>query len=256
MNTLIIGHRGFVGGNLANLLPGATGVGRADIGSIAGNSFADIYCAAPQAKKWWANQNPDQDRQEVDDLIAGCRRISCRNKFILFSTVDVYDPPSGNTELDLPQAEAHPYGANRFYLEKCITEHFGSKAKVIRLPALVGQGLKKNVIYDLIYDNNVEQINANSAFQWFNLAFLGDILKMTDQLENSRLINVASEPLPTVDLVRACFPHHLDRLNWQATPIGYDMRTVLGVGGNPYLYSKDEVLEYHLKPFIAEQGPK
>ena len=253
MNSLIIGHRGFVGGNLSSLLPGARGVGRADVSCAAGETFGDIYCAAPQAKKWWANQNPDQDRQEVEDLIAACRRIGCQNKFILFSTVDVYDPPSGKTEHDRPQAEAHPYGANRYYLEKCITENFGSKARVIRLPALVGHGLKKNVIYDLLNDNNVGQINASSVFQWFNLAFLGDILGMADQLENPGLINVASEPLPTVDLVRACFPHQIERLNWKAPAVRYDIRTVHGASGNPYLYSKAEVLERHLKPFIAEQ---
>jgi nucleoside-diphosphate-sugar epimerase len=253
MNTLIIGRRGFVGSNLANLLPGATGVGRADIGAIAGDTFAEIYCAAPQAKKWWANQNPDQDRQEIDDLMAACRQIGCHGKFILFSTVDVYDPPLGMTERDLPQANVHPYGTNRYHLEKCITDHFGTKARIIRLPALVGQGLKKNIIYDLINDNNVDHINANSAFQWFNLAFLGDILKMTEHLENSCLINVVSEPLPTVDLVRAYFPHHLDRLNWKAAPVGYDVRTEHGTMGNPYLYSKAQVLEGHLKPFIAEQ---
>jgi nucleoside-diphosphate-sugar epimerase len=254
VNNLIIGHRGFVGSNLAHLLPGATGVGRAEIGSLVGKTFGDIYCAAPQAKKWWANQNPDQDRQEVEKLIAACCQITCLKNFTLFSTVDVYDPPTGKSERDLPQVDTHPYGANRQYLERCIVEHFGTKARVIRLPALVGRGLKKNVVYDLLNDNNIEQINANSAFQWFNLAFLDDILGFANQLECSGVINVVSEPLPTAELVRACFPHHLERLNWKAPIMRYDLHTVHGPLGEPYLYSQVDVLERHLKPFIEGEG--
>jgi nucleoside-diphosphate-sugar epimerase len=256
MNDLIIGHRGFVGSNLNRQLTNARGAGRAEIGSLAGDTFSDIYCAAPQAKKWWANQNPDEDRQEVDNLIAACRQIGCRSRFVLFSTVDVYDPPTCKTERNQPGSETHPYGANRFYLEQCILEHFGSKAKVIRLPALVGHGLKKNIIYDLLHNNNVEQINANSSFQWFNLALLSDILQIAEQLENPAVINVVSEPLPTAVLVKAWFPQALDRLNWQAPSVNYDLQTVHGQSGNPYLYSKEEVMEHHLKPFVEAERAK
>ena len=254
MNNLIIGHRGFVGSNLCRQIHGAIGAGRAEISSLAGETFSDIYCAAPQAKKWWANQNPDQDRQEVDDLIAACRQLSCRGHFVLLSTVDVYDPPFGKTELDQPRLDAHPYGANRFYLEQCILRHFGSKAKVIRLPGLVGHGLKKNIIFDLLNNNNIEQINANSAFQWFNLDLLGEALKFVDQLDGPSVINAVSEPLPTADLVRAWFPQDLDRLNWKAPPVGYDIKTIHGKLDKPYFYSREEVLSRHLEPFIQAEG--
>ena len=255
MTSLIIGNRGFVGGNLSLHIRNARGAGRAEIASLAGNTFSDIYCAAPQAKKWWANQNPDLDRQEVVNLIAACRQIDCTGSFVLFSTIDIYDPPYGKTERDLPGSDTHPYGANRFFLEQCILEHYGAKAKVVRLPALVGNGLKKNIIYDLINDNNVEQINPNSSFQWFNLSCIGEILRIADQIPPG-VINVVTEPIPTADLVRAWFAKDLNRLNWEAPSVGYDVQTIHGKSGSPYLYSKEEVLEIHLKSFIEAEMAK
>lgn len=251
MSRLIIGHRGFVGSNLSRIIPDTLGAGRAEIASLAGTVFRDIYCAAPQAKKWWANQNPHLDREEVDSLIKACSQISCTGHFILLSTVDVYDPPTGKTEKDLPGSDIHPYGANRLYLEQFILEHFGPRAIVIRLPALVGHGLRKNIVFDLLNNNNVEQIRAKSRFQWFSLDFLGEVLDIAKNFDDfPRILNIATEPLSTEDLVQAWFPQDLERLNWLAPSISYDIRTVHGKLYKPYLYTREDVLERHLRPFI------
>ena len=253
MSTLIIGNRGFVGGNLSRQFPQATGVGRKEIGELAGHTFGDIYCAAPQAKKWWANQNPEQDRLEVDTLIEACSRLACTGSFILFSTVDVYDPPVGVDEQCQPAEESHPYGRHRFMLEQTILKLFGSRARIIRLPALVGDGLKKNIIYDLLNNNNVEQINPNSAFQWFNLYHLPSIIDRAKSLGDWQILNVASEPLATASILDTWFSDVKERLNWDTTPIGYDVRTVHGSAGTPYLYSAKDALQLHLQPYIEAQ---
>jgi dTDP-4-dehydrorhamnose reductase len=253
VNNLVIGHRGFVGSNLSRLFPDASGVGRQEIGALAGESFSDIYCAAPQAKKWWANQNPDQDKLEVDTLIKACRQLECTGSFILFSTVDVYDPPMGVDELCKPCETSHPYGRNRLMLEKAVLDSFGSKARITRLPALVGHGLKKNIIYDLLNNNNVEQINPNSAFQWFNLDHLPLIIDQVKRLDNGQILNVASEPLATAAILDTWFTDVKERLNWDAAPICYDVRTVYGQESSPYLYSAGDALSLHLRPYIEAQ---
>jgi hypothetical protein len=253
MKSLIIGHRGFVGSNLSRHFPIATGVGRQEIGELAGQSFGEIYCAAPQAKKWWANQNSEQDRLEVETLIQACRQLTCNGSFILFSTVDVYDPPTGVDERCQPSEESHPYGQHRFMLEKTILDLFGNQARIIRLPALVGHGLKKNIIYDLIHDNNVEQINPNSVFQWFNLDHLPSIINRVKHLESGKILNVASEPVATCLVLDAWFADAKERLNWDAVPIRYDVQTVYGQDGSPYLYSVEDALNIHLRPYIEAQ---
>ena len=254
MNNLVIGHRGFVGSNLSRLLLGAVGAGRAEIGSLTDQTFNDIYCAAPQAKKWWANQNPEQDKLEVDTLIEACSRIACTGSFILFSTVDVYDPPVGGDERSRPCETSHPYGRHRLILEKAVLDSFGSKARIIRLPALVGHGLKKNIIYDLLNNNNVEQINPNSSFQWFNLEHLPSIIDRVNGLDNDQILNVASEPLATRSILDTWFADVKERLNWDAAPIGYDVRTLHGPEGSPYLYSAEDALKLHLQPYIEAES--
>ena len=205
MTNLIIGHRGFVGSNLSRQFEDATGVGRQQIKALAGCNFDEIYCAAPQAKKWWANQNPEQDKLEVDILINDIKRLSCTEHFILFSTVDVYDPPQGVDEQCKPSEMSHPYGRHRLMLEQEVLDFFGSKARVIRLPALVGHGLKKNVIYDLLNNNNVDQINPNSAFQWFNLDRLSSVIDLAKRLGDGDILNVVSEPVSMASVLDKWF---------------------------------------------------
>lgn len=256
MSTLIIGHRGFVGSNLYRQFPDAMGAGRAEVEAFNHHIFGDIYCAAPQAKKWFANQNPEDDRLEVVRLIENCKQLTCTGSFILFSTVDVYDPPLAVDECCQPSEESHPYGLHRFMLEKSMLELFGDQARIIRLPALVGHGLKKNIIYDLLNNNNLEQINPNSTFQWFNLEYLRSIIKFAQGLEGGQILNVASEPLATALILDNWFEDVKDRLDWDRAPMGYDVRTVYGPDGNHYLYSAEEALRLHLEPYIKAQRTK
>jgi hypothetical protein len=38
------------------------------------------------------------------------------------------------------------------------------------LPALFGKHIKKNIIYDLLNENEIHNINYNSLYQWYNLS--------------------------------------------------------------------------------------
>ena len=38
---------------------------------------------------------------------------------------------------------------------------------IIRLPGLVGKGLKKNAIFDLKHNNNLNQIDSRGVFQFY-----------------------------------------------------------------------------------------
>ena len=250
MNDLLLGHRGFVGSNLAIHFPAAIGAGRHEVLGLGGHTFTNIYCAAPQAKKWWANQNPGLDKQEVLQLVASCKQLNVKGLFYLFGTVDVYDPPLAVDETVQPSSSSHPYGAHRALLENELLKIFGSQLRIIRLPALVGIGLKKNIIYDLLNNNNISQINPNSAFQWFNLSHLPEIIRVCTERADIPCLNVVSEPLHTLKIVERWFKGSRDQLNWGAAPINYDVRTVYGNDGFPYLYSANEILENHLGPYV------
>jgi hypothetical protein len=251
MNDLVLGRNGFVGSNLMLHYPSSLGVGRKDIHSAHSRTFHNVYCAAPQAKKWWANQNPSADRLETEYLLECCSKIKFNGIFFHFSTVDVYDPPVSVDERSTPNSLSS-YGKNRSWLESELMKVWGQdRLRIIRLPALVGKGLKKNVIFDLMNRNCLDSINCMSSFQWFNLSFLPEVIEKSLNCSFSSRLNVSTEPVPTSMIVDMFFPELIGSLslNSNEKPVRYDVQSI-----NSYLYSADDVINQHLFPFISSGG--
>ncbi|WP_428393229.1 hypothetical protein [Lichenicoccus sp.] len=248
----LIGHTGFVGSNLLAQRPFTATFNSATIDSIDGRAFEEVVCAGVSAVKWWANQNPDEDRARIESLMRHLEHIRA-DRFTLISTIDVYDPPLAVTEDDEPQAQ-HPYGANRIMLERFVAECFPLH-QIIRLPALFGSGLKKNAIYDLMHNNRIELINPAAAFQWYPLDRLGQDLQ-TARTQPVTHLNLATEPL-TMEAIRTrCFPTL--QLSIQASPPAhYDMHSLhaeaLG-GSGAYLMDRTAVLNA-IAHFVATNTP-
>lgn len=239
----LIGHTGFVGSNLAAQRPFAANFNSRNIDDIRGGAFDTVVCAGVQAQKWWANQNPEADWDGIQALIERLATIKAR-RFILISTVDVFLPPTGfserQTNVDDPQL--HAYGKNRLRLEEWVAGQFET-SHTVRLPALFGQGLKKNIIFDLMNDNQVDKIVPNSSFQWYSLDRLGaDLATVEDKGIN--LVQLVPEPLPTAEILATFFPDAKTAAPVEPPP-AYDLVTEHaqafgGQGG--YIASRDEVL--------------
>ena len=75
---------------------------------------------------------------------------------------------------------------------------------IIRLPALFGKGLRKNVLYDLLHKKHLDKINLNSSYQFYNLKNLNnDIDKALEN--NLETLNIATEPIKLSEVVKLCF---------------------------------------------------
>jgi hypothetical protein len=239
----LIGHTGFVGSNLAAQRTFEANFNSKTIGDIRGQAFGTVVCAGVQAQKWWANQNPQADWDGIQALIDRLDSIQAE-RFVLISTVDVFLPPIGFTErqTDLDDPALHAYGKNRLKLEAWVAERFAT-ANVVRLPALFGPGLKKNIIFDLMTDNQVEKIVPNSSFQWYSLDRLGADLA-TVEANDLDLVQLVTEPLPTQDILSTFFPDAKVAAPVEPAP-AYDLKTehaaVFG-GGDGYIASRDTVL--------------
>lgn len=149
MKSCLIGYTGFVGGNLDSQYKFDYKYNSKNINDIIGKEFDLVVCAGVRAQKWLANTYPNQDINEIKNLTEKIKTIKTK-KFVLISTIDVYKNPidvNENKGIDLENL--HPYGKNRIDLENWIIENF-EESLIVRLPALFGQGLKKNFIYDLI----------------------------------------------------------------------------------------------------------
>jgi hypothetical protein len=251
MHNAIIGDTGFVGGNLCRQQEFSKRYNSRNIESIQGESFDEIICAGMPAAKWIANQRPQEDL-EILETLKSCLTQARADRFTLISTVDVYANPTEVDESISPDtSQAHAYGLHRYWLEEFVRERFPDHL-IVRLPGLFGFGLKKNVIYDLIHKNQVEKIDAESAYQYYDLKHMGADLKKTRN-EDLRLIHLTSEPIKTRMIAERLFPQiHLEE---KPSPHArYDFRTrhaaLWGQKGG-YQYPAESVLD-DLTQFLRE----
>lgn len=244
----LIGHTGFVGGNLADQRTYDDLYNSATVGGMAGRSFGTVVMSAAKAEKWRANLDPEADRAHIGDLESILESFSCE-RLVLISTVDVYGRPVGVDETTPIEIEGlHPYGRHRYQLEQ--TARALHPTTVVRLPALFGPGLKKNVIFDLLTDNAVEKIHALGSFQYYDLAHVTEDVDRAVASGES-LVNIVSEPIITRDLAREAFGIDFVNEPEGATPASYDVRTIHPSDDTAhYTYSRARVLD-ELRAFVG-----
>lgn len=242
MNALI-GSTGFVGGVLRRQWRFDDLYHSANIADISGRSYELVVCAAAPAQKWIANREPDADLRNIRMLMEHLRSFRC-GCFVLISTVDVFQRPiqvDEATPIDLNGL--HPYGLHRWMLEEFVRQTFADHF-VIRLPGLVGPGLRKNALYDLHHDNRLETVDSRGEFQFYPMVNLGaDIAKA--RAEALRLVHLASEPISLSEIAAECFGRQFAQV-LPGTPARYDFRTRHAAAfdrSGPYQYDRREVLQ-------------
>lgn len=240
-NNALIGYSGFVGSTLLKQFDFTNLYRSTNITNIMNSSFDTVVCAGAPAIKWLANKNPEQDKKSIDSLISNLSTIKC-NKFILISTVDIFkDSLEAVESTAIDTSGLHPYGLHRYQLEEFVKNHFPNHL-IVRLPGLVGAGLKKNIIYDLHNNNNLEVIDSRGVFQFYPMVNLWSDIQVA--LNNKiSLIHLTTEPISVQEIAKECF--NIDFRNELTNePVKYDFRTELThlYNNSAYQYSKEEVL--------------
>ena len=224
-----------------------------NIGDMRNKHFSRVVCAGVSAVKWKANKNPLEDWVNIRKLMDVLATITV-DEFVLISTVDVYkDPGAGLTELDDPNParDNHPYGTHRLALEAYVTEIF-PKTTIIRLPGLFGEGLKKNIIFDLLTDNQLSQVNLNGSFQWYDLKHLGSDIELALSMQAPHTIrNIAPAPVSTREIVNTLFPDKISKLTATGNIPNYNFKTCFQSSIPSYTYTASEVLA-DLKIFVEK----
>ena len=149
MTDAIIGSTEFVGANLLGQHEFSGQFHSRNIAEIDGERYDLIVCAAAPATMWAANKDPEGDLRNIRALISHLERVQAEH-FVLISTIAVLANAAAaldETTEDFEVAKA--YGRNRRFLEESVRVIF-PRAHVLRLPALFGNGLKKNFIFDIL----------------------------------------------------------------------------------------------------------
>ncbi|KPJ92285.1 MAG: hypothetical protein AMJ55_10030 [Gammaproteobacteria bacterium SG8_15] len=250
MKRALVGYTGFVGGNLHRQSHFDFLYNSKNFNEIKGQSFDEVVCAGISAVKWQANKDPQTDREKIKALEDVLSSITAK-RFILISTIDVYPVAQGVDEsFDCHSMDNHAYGTHRLAFEDfCLTQF--PECYIVRLPGLFGDGLKKNVIYDLLNDNCLEMINPKSAFQYYYLSNLWSDIQVAIKA-NVRLVNFFTEPVSSAEIIQRYFPDKAVGQN-PLPEAHYDLRTcyasLWGKVGS-YIYSKEEVIN-QLDEFIT-----
>lgn len=248
----LIGYTGFVGANIDAQASFTDRFRSLDIDRMRGAQYDVIVCAGAPGVKWKANHDPATDQQAIQrltDVLATVRA----ERAVLISTVDVYPEPRDVNEGTAIASDAgRPYGQHRLALERFFGARFDTLS--IRLPGLFGPGLKKNVIFDFLHNNDVAQINPESVFQFYPLRRLwGDVGVAADA--HLRLVNFATEPVSVADVASHAFGIHF--MNPAApAPVRYNVQTehaTVWGRSSPYLMSRLDVLA-DIADFVASQG--
>ncbi len=161
----------------------------------------------------------------------------------MISTIAVYPSPV-NTDEDsiIDSSKLNTYGKNRLKLELALEEKFDTI--VLRLPALFGQGLKKNILYDLIHKKHLEKINTESTYQFYNLQNINKDIDFALK-NNIKKLNLATQPIKISEVLNLCFDYDI-KSNFSAEIRHENMITKFSKKSNSkskYLYKKSEIID-------------
>lgn len=243
MTNGLIGFSGFVGSTLLKQTPFSALYRSTNIAEIEGQSFDTLVCAGAPAQKWIANREPVEDLHKIETLIGHLRKLTCKT-FILISTVDVFKSPL-NVDEDTPVDESglHAYGLHRRLLERFVEAQFPQHL-IVRLPGLVGPGLRKNVIFDFLNNNNLQAIDSRGSFQFYPMVNLWYDIQ-TALRAGLKLIHLTAEPVTVAEVSQLGFGQSFDNPASGAAA-SYAMQTrhagVFGATGQ-YQYSARETLQ-------------
>ena len=243
MSIAIIGYTGFIGSYLRTKLEVRENncdlYNSKNIQTIIGKEYDTVYCCGLPATKWMINKDPVSDLNNILNL-QGYLKQAIIKKFILISTIDVYDKAKLNQNENSFMITNETYGKHRFMMEGWVNENY-SDIHILRLPGIFGYGLKKNVVYDIL-NNKYDMINPYNIFQWY---YLEDLMTDIDMVvkNNIKLINLFSEPIQVIEFINAAKVIYDINEYFEfksQLSVKYDYNTILNADG--YYCSKNYIL--------------
>lgn len=200
---ILVGYSGFIGLNLQRFINFDYKFNSKNLDEIDNvPDECDIYLCCLPATKWLINKNPDLDLENTIKVFSKIKNKKYNNVF-LFSTIDVYqDTALFSDELSTLSFNGAGYSGNRYLFEQLVKNSLNyNSLKILRLPGLFGPFLKKNILFDIKNKNNIDQININSYYQWYNMDRILDDINTINNLDN-QIINIFPEPVSTRQIIK------------------------------------------------------
>lgn len=147
-NNCLIGYSGFVGSNILSKSDFSFKYNSKNIRDIRNKEFDLLICSAIPSDMQLANTDSKKDLDNINKLLNVLKTVKSQ-KAVLISTIAIYPQPVEYDENIYSFKSDSNYGENRKLAEYEFSKIF-KNCHIIRLPALFGNNLKKNFIFDII----------------------------------------------------------------------------------------------------------
>lgn len=214
----VLGGQGFVGSAFVRWCESRrvdhVSVTRANYQSLRGSSCDLFINANGNSRKFLADRDPLADfDMNVRSALSTTRDFKF-GKYVLISSIDVYDDVSDQTKTH-EGAEIRPealsaYGFSKYLTELVVRRH--TRDWIIpRLGGMVGPGLKKNPVFDVVSGQKL-WVDPASEFQFINTDEVARIvMELVATGRNKEVFNVCGDGDVTISDVMAWAGRSLPR---------------------------------------------
>ncbi len=170
----LIGAEGFVGSAFVRYFDkqqiSYVAICRDDYKHFVGKNCDILINAAGNSKKYLANQDPLVDFDQSVSLTLQTLDDFKPAFYVLLSSVDVYpnlaDPANNHEGMMFDPLQSSAYGLHKRMAEFLIQKH-ASSWLIVRLAGMVGTGLRKNPVYDILHERPL-YIHPDSQYQFMS----------------------------------------------------------------------------------------
>ena len=162
MRIAILGADGFLGKALCKQFPDAVRITRGNFHALRGIQFDVFINANGNSRKWWAEKYPFFDYQQSTSSVYKTFKDFNIKHYIYISSSDVYN------------ADESHYGFHKKLAEEIVMRNAESYL-ILRCSAMIGEGLKKGVVYDLMNGHSL-RVSPYSAMQFIPTGEIAEII--------------------------------------------------------------------------------
>ncbi len=210
----ILGGKGMLGSDLVKFLGKdfeTTAIDKDNYKDYLGQKFDVLINANGNSRRFWANEHPLEDFEASTVSVYKSFFDFSFKKYIYISSPDVYenpgDPESAKENQNISASHLSHYGFHK-YLSERLVEHYAKDYLIIRPASLLGDGLKKGVVYDILNDAALF-VAAESQIQFISTSEVVNTIQalITGGIKNE-IFNVAGRGAVLVsriaELARKC----------------------------------------------------
>jgi len=212
----LLGHNGFVGSAFARYFKKNrikfAGIDRENYEDFRGKKCNVFINAGGSSKKRLAEHDPKKDFELNVLSTFNTLHDFHFNKYVLLSSVDVYneasDPRKNTEDTAIDTSTLSNYGMSKFICEQLVRKYC-SRWLIFRLGGMIGEGLKKNAIYDLINTGTL-YVNPRSEYQYINTEEVASIVHRLSR-KKKEIFNLCGDGTVRLEDVAKIIGTTLDR---------------------------------------------